>query len=178
MNLFSIESDRARRQPASAFLLEIIGALQFITVSMLAILLSAAFHVQLGPVGTVLGMIGGIGMGLTASVTTFALARIVSDLSAVRWNSEGYAVQDSDELVRAIDRLNANMERLAGAPAPDAEDPAPDAELDPEPIPEPIPDPEPEGFQISGAMRKLLYALAALLAVSVILMAAAVISKL
>lgn len=183
MKISSVEKAKAQKQPTQAIILEAVGTLQFISASLLTFVMTGLLHTQLGLLGTVIGLFVGVGLGLSASILCFALARIVTDLNAVRWNSDGYAVQDSAQLVQSLNRLNANLERLAGSPAPETEAPAAvESVREPEPIPAPAPVPEPAeaapGFQLSGAMKKLLYVLAALLVVAVILMGLAVMGKL
>lgn len=183
MKISPIEKARAQKQPTQAVILEAVGTLQFISASLLTFVMTGLLHTQLGVLGTVIGLFVGVGLGLSASILCFALARIVTDLNAVRWNSDGYAVQDSVQLVQSLNRLNANIERLAGAPAPETETPeAVESVQEPEPIPAPAPIPEPAeaapGFQISGAMKKTLYVLAGLLVIAVILMGLAVMGKL
>jgi hypothetical protein len=183
VKISSVEKAKAQKQPAQAVILEIIGTLQFISASLLTFVMTGLLHAQLGVLGTVIGLFVGVGLGLSASILCFALARIVTDLNAVRWNSDGYAVQDSAQLVQSLDRLNANLERLAGSPAPETEAPeAVESVQEPDPVPAPAPVPEPSeaaaGFQLSGVMKKLLYVLAALLVVAVILLGVSIVGKL
>lgn len=176
MKISPVEKARAQKQPTQAVILEAVGTLQFISASLLTFVMTGLLHTQLGVLGTVIGLFVGVGLGLSASILCFALARIVTDLNAVRWNSDGYAVQDSAQLVQSLNRLNANLERLAGSPAPEPVEYA----QEPEPIPAPIPEPAEAapGFQLSGVMKKTLYVLAGLLVIAVILMGLAVMGKL
>lgn len=183
MKISSVEKAKAQKQPTQAVILEAVGTLQFISASLLTFVMTGLLHTQLGVLGTVIGLFVGVGLGLSASILCFALARIVTDLNAVRWNSDGYAVQDSAQLIQSLNRLNANIERIAGAPSPEPEAPAAvESVQEPDPVPAPAPIPEPSevaaGFQLGGAMKKLLYVLAALLVVAVILMGLAVMGKL
>ena len=172
MKISSVEKARAQKQPTQAVILEAVGTLQFISASLLTFVLTGLLHTQLGVLGTVIGLFVGVGLGLSASILCFALARIVTDLNAVRWNSDGYAVQDSVQLIQSLNRLNANIERLAGGPAPEA------VEYDQQPEPEPEPQPvratvaaSAKGFQLSSTAVKILLIFLAILIIGLVVAA-------
>lgn len=172
MKISPIEKARAQKQPTQAVILEAIGTLQFISASLLTFIMTGLLHTQLGVLGTVIGLFVGVGLGLSASILCFALARIVTDLNAVRWNSDGYAVQDSAKLVQSLNRLNANIERLAGGPAQEAVEYA----QEPEPQPEPQPvratvSASAKGFQLSSTAVKILLIFLAILIIGLVVAA-------
>lgn len=181
MKISPIEKAKAQKQPTQAVILEAVGTLQFISASLLTFVMTGLLHTQLGVLGTVIGLFVGVGLGLSASILCFALARIVTDLNAVRWNSDGYAVQDSAQLIQSLNRLNANIERIAGAPSPEPEAPeAVESVQEPEPQPEPQPvqanvAASAKGFQLSSTAVKILLIFLAILIIGLVVAAVSVV---
>lgn len=81
----------------------------------------------------------GVFLGLSASVTSFAFARIVADLYATRWHTDSYEVERDDDESRMMEGMARNLAAIARAVAPDqavALETADDAETDASPDPD------------------------------------------
>lgn len=124
MKILANEIGKAGKAPFTAQLLQFVGISQFIGASWLAITLSGTLRNQIGPVGVVIGVFLAVDLGISASLISFVLARIVTDLNAIRWNTDGYTVErEKDDLrllSRAIEKLSDNIDRIVHD-SPDAE---------------------------------------------------------
>ena len=140
MRITAHEQKRALKQPVASVMLVIIGVFQFVGASFYVLSLTTALAPYLQPGVLVLGLIVGISLGLSASVTSFAFARIVADLYATRWHTDSYEVERDDDERRMMDGMARNLAAIARAVAPDqavalddAEAPEGDAEPDASP---------------------------------------------
>lgn len=139
MRIMAREQKRALKQPVASVMLVIIGVFQFVGSSFYVLILTTALAPYLQPGVLVLGLIVGISLGLSASVTSFAFARVVADLYATRWNTDGYELQRDDDERRMMDGMARNLAAIARAVAPEqavALEAADDAEPDASPEPD------------------------------------------
>jgi hypothetical protein len=113
------EQKRALKQPVASVMLVIIGVFQFVGASFYVLILTTALAPYLQPGVLVLGLIVGISLGLSASVTSFAFARVVADLYATRWHTDSYEVERDDDERRMMDGMARNLAAIARAVAPD-----------------------------------------------------------
>lgn len=141
MRITAHEQKRALKQPVASVMLVIIGVFQFVGASFYVLILTTALAPYLQPGVLVLGLIVGISLGLSASVTSFAFARVVADLYATRWNTDGYELQRDDDDRRMMEGMARNLAAIARAVAPEqAVSPSEAPEVDAEPDASPDPD--------------------------------------
>lgn len=139
MRIMAREQKRALKQPVASVMLVIIGVFQFVGASFYVLILTTALAPYLQPGVLVLGLIVGISLGLSASVTSFAFARVVADLYATRWNTDGYELQRDDDERRMMDGMARNLAAIARAVAPEqavASSEAPEGDAEPDASPD------------------------------------------
>lgn len=116
MRILALEAEKAGKAPFSAFLLRIVGVFQFIGASWLAYALTASLRDSLGSFGMLFGIVFATTLGLSASLTSFVIARIVDDIHAIRWNTDGFGVEyDKDDLrslTVAVNKLTTNIQAI------------------------------------------------------------------
>lgn len=121
MKIMAREFEKAEKAPFSASVLQLIGVSQFLSASWMIFALTGALRQQLGSGGVALGVFLAVDLGLGASIISFAAARLLTDLHAIRWNTDGYTVQHEKDdlrlLGKAMDRLSYNIERALSQPA-------------------------------------------------------------
>lgn len=119
MRIMAREYKEARKAPLPSIVLEIIGVFQFIGASWFVLALTFNLRAYLRPELYLLCLIVGVCLGLSASVTSFAFARIVADLYATRWHTDSYEVERDDDERRMMDGMARNLAAIARAVAPD-----------------------------------------------------------
>ena len=132
MKITPIEKKKAQKPPALTIVLEVIGTIQFLSASFVTFSVTALLGTRLGAMGTIIGIFAGVGLGLSASVLPFVLARIIESLNAIQWNTSGSNIEhekgDFRALAVAVNTLTENIQAIVGnarnadAPA-DAYDP-------------------------------------------------------
>jgi hypothetical protein len=82
----------------SANVLQLIGVAQFFGASWFVFGVAGNLRQYIHPAFYVVSLIVGVSLGLSASVISFAIARIIMDLHSIRWNTDGYmGVREDDE---------------------------------------------------------------------------------
>ena len=98
MRLLAKEYKNARKAPMSANVLQLIGVAQFFWASWFVFGVAGNLRPYIHPAFYVVSLIVGVSLGLSASVISFAIARIIMDLHSIRWNTDGYmGVREDDE---------------------------------------------------------------------------------
>lgn len=145
MKIRSTKIGYGLKAPFTAQVFQLIGGLQFVGASWFAFAGTALLKEYIGPNGVVFGLIIAVSLGISASVSSFAIARVIQDIYAIRWHTSEYKAEHSEEereemrlLRQSLDRLSRNLEAMNGTAAPDESVEAPE----PAPLPEPEAAPE------------------------------------
>ena len=126
MKIMAREVGKAEKAPVSASLLQLTGVSHLFFVAWIVWNSTALWRDQLGVIGIILSILVALDLAVSASLMSFVLARVVMDLHAIRWNTDGYTVERDKEdmrlLSRAIDRLSDNIDRIVNGDHVEATD--------------------------------------------------------
>lgn len=195
MKIKSTKIGNGLKAPFTAQVFQLIGILQFVGASWFVFSGTALLSQYIGPDGVVIGLVIAVCLGVCASLFSFAIARVIQDIYAIRWHTMEYSaertsgeVEEMRLLRQSLDRLSHNIEAMYGAA-----EPVESLEEDvPAPLPAPdaydaydaIDEPEPEAAApveappaIPGAVLKLLYILAGLLVVAIVFVVIAILRR-
>ena len=197
MRLLAKEYKNARKAPMSANVLQLIGVAQFFGASWFVFGVAGNLRPYIHPAFYVVSLIVGVSLGLSASVMSFAIARIIMDLHSIRWNTDGYmGVREDDERKLLFGMAN-NIYAIACAvsagqvPAPassgDSAERILSEPLSPEqPVGEESPEQqrmdaaaleEASRLTLSGTALKLLWVLVGILLVGVVVLLVMILSR-
>ena len=134
MKLYPVEHKRANKMPMSAQVFQVIGISQLIGTALIVLSMYSAANSYGGSVTNNIQMVSVAVIGISVSAMSFALARIVADLNAIRWHTACFDVwreENDDRLLRdSIDELARQIAIMSGHDVPAAPRPA-ETERDP-----------------------------------------------